>query len=416
MVFFLKKKLQRRSVKPTSRFMIALTGAVLLLFAVRPVNAQNLVVTQPTDFWFNYENTTTFTARTYEVPNHPSDPQLWLYNSEGSLIVTNDDWYGLQSFIQIQVEPGWYRLRAGTCCGQPDVWRTWDTTWNIDYELEIEGVTNAPTTSTSTTVEETTTTVEETTTTTVEETTTTTEVIWTTTSSTLPIGEPSTTPLPTLLTTTVPDPPTTTTSAPTTTTLAPPPLTTVPATTLPFPPSTIISTTTSVRTPRTIASTIPSETAVSVVEAPTSTNPVIEPQVSTTQIKAPDSVENSQDQQEDQGTEPGAELEVITPEKEKQLLESFSETATPEQVENAILDIANNLDVLTDTQLDKIALTVTKAPKAVKEKFEDEINIFGGGLDNYTPVGSTVTVGERRALVVIGAVLTAMPAVAARRK
>ena len=154
----------------------------------------------------------------------------------------------------------------------------------------------------------------------------------------------------------------------------------------------------------------------SVVEAPTSTNPVIEPQVSTTQIKAPDSVENSQDQQEDQGTEPGAELEVITPEKEKQLLESFSETATPEQVENAILDIANNLDVLTDTQLDKIALTVTKAPKAVKEKFEDEINIFGGGLDNYTPVGSTVTVGERRALVVIGAVLTAMPAVAARRK
>ena len=31
-------------------------------------------------------------------------------------------------------------------------------------------------------------------------------------------------------------------------------------------------------------------------------------------------------------------------------------------------------------------------------------------------VGSTVTVGERRALVVIGAVLTAMPAVAARRK
>ena len=92
-------------------------------------------------------------------------------------------------------------------------------------------------------------------------------------------------------------------------------------------------------------------------------------------------MENSQDQQEDQGTEPGAELEVITPEKEKQLLESFSETATPEQVENAILDIANNLDVLTDTQLDKIALTVTKAPKAVKEKFEDEINIFGGGLE-----------------------------------
>lgn len=407
MVFSLKKKLQRRSVKPTSRFMLVLTGLVLLLFAVRPVNAQNLVVTQPTDFWFNYDVPTTFTARTYQVPNHPSDPQLWLYNSEGSLIVTNDDYFGLQSFIQTQVEPGWYRLRAGVCCGQPDVWRD-GTTWNIDFELEIEGVTNAPTTSTSTTVEETTTTV--------EETTTTTEVIWTTTSSTLPIGEPSTTPLPTLLTTTVPDPPTTTTSAPTTTTLAPPPLTTVPETTLPSPPSTIISTTTSVRTPRTIASTIPSETAVSVVEAPTSTNPVIEPQVSTTQTKAPDSVENSQDPQVEPRTEPGAELEVITLEKEKQLLESFSETATPEQVENAILDIANNLDVLTNTQLDKIALTVSKAPKSVKQKFEAEINIFGGGLDNYTPVGSTVNVGERRTLVVLGAILTAMPAVTTRRK
>lgn len=154
----------------------------------------------------------------------------------------------------------------------------------------------------------------------------------------------------------------------------------------------------------------------SVVEASTSTNPVIEPQVSTTQIKAPDSVEKSQDPQVDPGTEPGAKLEFITPEKEKQLLESFSDTATPEQVDNAIQDIANNLDVLTDTQLDKIALAVSKAPKAVKKKFEAEINIFGGGLDNYTPVGSTVTVGERRALVVIGAVLTAMPAITTKRK
>jgi len=396
--------------------MLVLTGLVLLLFAVRPAHAENLVITQPTDFWFNYDSPTTFSARTYDVPNHPSDPQLWLYNSEGTLIFTNDDYYGLQSRIEIQVEPGWYRLRAGVCCGQPDVWRSGNG-WNLDYELFVEGVTNGPTTTTSTTVEETTTTsttVEETTTT-VEETTTTTEVPWTTTSSTLPISEPSTTPLPTLLTTTVPDPPTTTTSAPTTTTLAPPPLTTIPETTLPLPVTTI-STTTSVRTPRTIASTMPSETAVEAVEATTSTNLVIDPQPSTTQAKAPDPVEKSADQQEDQGTGPGAETQVITPEAEKQLIESFSELATPEQVEQAIQDIAENIDVLTNTQLDKIAKAVSNAPKAVKEKFESEINIFGGGLDNYVPVGSTVDVGERRTLVVIGAVLTAMPAVAARRK
>jgi hypothetical protein len=161
---------------------------------------------------------------------------------------------------------------------------------------------------------------------------------------------------------------------------------------------------------------MPSGTAVEAVEATTSTNPVIEPQVSTTQAKAPDPVEKSADQQEDQGTGPGAETQVITPEEEKQLIESFSESATPEQVEQAIQDIAENIDVLTSTQLDNIAKAVSNAPKAVKEKFESEINIFGGGLDNYVPVGSTVDVGERRTLVVIGAVLTAMPAVAARRK
>jgi hypothetical protein len=161
---------------------------------------------------------------------------------------------------------------------------------------------------------------------------------------------------------------------------------------------------------------MPSETAVEAVEATTSTNLVIDPRPSTTQAKAPDPVEKSADQQEDQGTGPGAETQVITPETEKQLIESFSESATPEQVEQAIQDIAENIDVLTNTQLDKIAKAVSNAPKAVKEKFESEINIFGGGLDNYVPVGSTVDVGERRTLVVIGAVLTAMPAVAARRK
>jgi len=386
--------------------MLVLTGLVLLLFAVRPAYAENLVITQPTDFWFNYDSPTTFSARTYQVSNHPSDPQLWLYNSEGTLIFTNDDYYGLQSRIEIRVEPGWYRLRAGTCCYEPNVWRD-GTTWNIDYELFVEGVTNGPTTTTSTTVEETTTTV--------EETTTTTEVPWTTTSSTLPISEPSTTLLPTLLTTTVPDPPTTTTSAPTTTTLAPPPLTTIPETTLPLPVTTI-STTTLVRTPRTTASTMPSGTAVEAVEATTSTNRVIDPQPSTTQAKAPDPVEKSADQQEDQGTGPGAETQVITPEAEKQLIESFSESATLEQVEQAIQDIAENIDVLTNTQLDKIAKAVSNAPKSVKQKFEAEINIFGGGLDNYTPVGSKVNVGERRTLVVIGAVLAAMPAITTKRK
>jgi len=85
-------------------------------------------------------------------------------------------------------------------------------------------------------------------------------------------------------------------------------------------------------------------------------------------------------------------------------------------VDAAITQIAENLDTLTTAQLDEIALVVSNAPPEVKKKFESEINIFGGGLDNYVPVGSTVNVGERRTLVVIGAVLTAMPVIAPKRK
>lgn len=394
MGFFLKKKLQQRSAKRTSKVAIALSGALLILFAVRPAHAENLVITQPTDFWFHYDSSTTFSARTYDIPNHPSDPQLWLYNSEGSLITTNDDWYGLQSHIQTQVEPGWYRLRAGTCCYEPDVWRTWDTTWNIDYELSVEGVTNPPTT---TTIQE----------------TTTTEEMWTTTSSISPISEPSTTLLPTLLTTTVPEPTSTTTSTTTTTTsttLAPPPLTTLPAVTTTLPPSTTSSSTSSTSPPTTNNPTTtvtqpPRTTSTSTVTATTVTT--IPPTTVTPTTATPSSVQNPTTTTTLPATLPETVTESIT---------ALQQDANPEQVTAAIQEIAANLDTLTTEQLDEIANTVSKAPKAVKQKFESEINIFGGGLDNYVPVGSTVNVGERRTLVVIGAVLTAMPVIAPKRK
>ena len=400
MVFFPKKKLQRRSVKRTSRAVVALTGAMLILLAVRPAHAQNLVITQPTDFWFHYDDTTTFNARTYQVPNHPSDPQLWLYNSEGTLIVTNDDFYGLQSRLQIQVEPGWYRLRAGTCCYEPDVWRT-NGEWNLDYELEVEGVTNSPTTTSDSS---TTTTEPATTTTSIEE--------WQTTTSTVtPTTVPETTSLPSTssptsstTTTTLPIPTTTTstTLAPTTTeqstttTVNPSSLlTTTSSLTLPTSslPSTSTTTTTvspPVRTTTTLVSTTTTGATTTVVTAPTSTVTFVATSTTTTIPTTAD-----------------------TPEEAVAIFES---TSDPVAVDAAITQIAENIDTLTTEQLDEIAAVVSKAPKAVKEKFESEINIFGGGLDNYTPVGSTVNVGERRTLVVIGAVLTAMPVIAPKRK
>lgn len=396
MGFSLKKKLQQRSVKRTSRVAIALSGALLILFAVRPAHAENLVITQPTDFWFHYDDTTTFNARTYDVPNHPSDPQLWLYNSEGTLIFTNDDWYGLQSRIQIQVEPGWYRLRAGTCCYEPDVWRIWDTTWNIDYELSVVGMTDSPTTTT-------------------EAATTTSSIVeWQTTTSTLtPTSVPESTSLPSTssptsstTTTTLPTP-TTTTS----TTLAP--TTTEQSTTTTVTPSSLLTTTSSLMLP---TSSLPStSTTTTTVSPPVRTTTTLVSTTTTgtptttTVVTAPTSTATSVAT----STTTTIPTTADTPEEAVAILQSFSD---PVAVDAAITQIAENLDTLTTEQLDEIALVVSKAPPEVKKKFESEINIFGGGLDNYTPVGSTVNVGERRTLVVIGAVLTAMPVIAPKRK
>lgn len=95
---------------------------------------------------------------------------------------------------------------------------------------------------------------------------------------------------------------------------------------------------------------------------------------------------------------------------------ALTEQATPEQVAEAIEGIAENLDTLTADQLDEIALAVSNAPPEIKKRFEKEINIFGGGLDKYVPTGSKIPVGERRTLVIIGAVLTAMPVIGSRRR
>lgn len=104
---------------------------------------------------------------------------------------------------------------------------------------------------------------------------------------------------------------------------------------------------------------------------------------------------------------------VSTPE---EAVAALTESADPEVLAAAIEEIAANVESLTAEQLDEIAQVVSQAPKEVKEKFEAEVNIFGGGLDGYVPVGSNVTVGQRRALVAIGAVLTAAPILTARRK
>lgn len=170
----------------------------------------------PTDFFYTFTEQTVFTVRTENAEGSFSDPHLWFYTADGLLLAANDDHYGLQSFIEVMVEPGVYRLRAGFCCGDPDATR--------QGQRFVVTSLLAPTL-TTTTIPETTTTI---TTTMVPETTTTTSTVPETTTTLEP---------------------TTTTDTPTTL-VEPSTTVTVPETTLPVETSTsaIVNTTTSITT------------------------------------------------------------------------------------------------------------------------------------------------------------------------
>ncbi len=105
-----------------------------------------------------------------------------------------------------------------------------------------------------------------------------------------------------------------------------------------------------------------------------------------------------------------------TPQSPLEAVDVLAVDATPEQVAAAIDVIAENLDTLTESQLDAIVEVISVAPTEVKREFENEVNIFSAGLDNYVPADSKITVAERRVLVAVGAVMVAAPAVVGRRK
>ena len=326
---------------------VLLIGACVFLLA-SSANAENPVITQPTDIWFEYTEPTQFIAQTYQSDGYQSDPQLWIYNETGDLLATNDDYNGLQSYISIQLEPGRYRLRAGTCCHQPDVWRSGGD-WNIQYELGF-GQGAVPTTvsvSPTTTLPQTTTTEPPQTTTTTSSTTTTTEI-------------PTTT---------------TTTTTTTTSTVPPVPETTQPPLTLP-PTTTVLPTTT---TTTTSTSTIP----------PTTTTTTTLPAVVVPPEPTPE-----------EATELATDPEVLA--------EVTAEEAT--QIFKALV-----VDDLSEEQLTALVAAVQDAPTAVRKSFEAEVNVFGGAVDTYVPVGSTVPVKTRRALIVMN-LMSAMIALPTKRK
>ena len=373
-----------------------------------PAKAENLIITEPTDVWFDYSETTQFIAQTYMITGYNSDPMLWLYNEAGTLLYSIDDSIGLQSYISMEVPAGRYRLRAGICCGDPNAWRTGGG-WNLQYELGFNGAGSTQTTSTtSTTVEPTTTT--STTSTTTSTTSTTTSTTSTTTTTLAPTTTTSSTTTTVLITTTTTEPPTTTvlptsttsttsTTVPeTTTTLAPVTNTTSTSTTstlAPVPTTTTTSTSTTTTVPNTTTTTEPVQELVQV-------DPEVTALLGAISMLPQSEIAAAVDNIIEEGVSPDEATALAT---NPEVLQSV----TPEQAAE-IFD-AVEVSELSDAQAEQLVEAVQGATEEVRAEFEDKINVFGGKFNGYVPVGSNINVGQRKVLVAATGVLFMAPAV-----
>jgi hypothetical protein len=116
-------------------------------------------------------------------------------------------------------------------------------------------------------------------------------------------------------------------------------------------------------------------------------------------------------------------LAELSPEQVEQVIESLLAEEPSEEQATALASspevlavisteqaqqIFEVLDVgaLSDAQTEELIAAIESAPTEIREEFEDTIDIFGEGLDDYTPTGSTIPVGERRTLIAVTAGIT----------
>ena len=247
-------------------------------------------------------------------------------------------------------------------------------------------------------------------TTTIPETTTTSEPTTTVPETTIP----ETTIPETTTTTTVYVPPATTTTEPTEEE-APPP-----DTTLPPPEDDEPDETTPETLPEDEPDTTQPETDDPETEStPEEPDPIEETEEESSESTIPDD-EEEQDIEEPAVEEPQESITAIlanepTPEQaltlatDPEVLANISEEQAEQIFET--LDVA----ALTEEQTTELIAAVQDAPIEVREAFEDKVDIFKNALDTYIPTGSNIPVGERRALIAIGAALTAAAATRIRR-
>lgn len=89
--------------------------------------------------------------------------------------------------------------------------------------------------------------------------------------------------------------------------------------------------------------------------------------------------------------------EAVAVAQDAQFVESLSESQAV-----AVFD-AIVVSELSTQEIQAIVEAVQDAPAEVRAAFEQEINIFAEGFDEYVPLGSTVPVGTRRTLIAVAA-------------
>jgi hypothetical protein len=386
------------------------------------------------------------------IPEHTTI-EFWLASDDGGEITIGDNTFGTWTDQgcsatlsgNLELEAGsqpldlWMYENGGASCLML-AWKIDDEGWAIvpdEAFTRNEIPVSTTTLPATTTTEQTTTTVEETTTTdqtttTVEETTTTTEQTTTTTTTTVyvtPVTTTSTTVyVPPVTTTTEPEPveETTTTTEPAEEELPPP------DTTLPEPEEDEPYETTPETTPETLPEVEPEtpqpETTPETESTPEETDPIEEIEEETSPITIPDT--------EELDTATSEELiELFTELTEEQVQEAVADILEEEPTQEQAVALATSPEVLAtiseeqaetifetlhvaalnEEQTTELIAAVQDAPTEVREAFEDKVDIFKNALDTYVPTGSKVPVGERRALVAIGAALATAAATRIRQ-
>ena len=356
------------------------------------------------------------------IPAH-NTIQFWLAADDGGTIKIGLDEFGTwddkgcsateSGYLNLEADSvpldAWFYENGGGTCFML-AWNINDEGWSIvpDEAFTSQAVTTTSTTSTSTTTTSTTSTTT-TSTTIAPVATTTTSTTSTSTTSTSTTSSSTTT----SSTTTVPKT-TTTTAAPQTSTTSTTAAPIAATTTVQQTTSTISSTTVPPSSTSSTSSTTPPTTSTLTSQETTSTTTIpqatarktetIDPQVLAlvTEIAAL----------------PPAQIQakvadIITAgvnNSEAQLL-----ATSPAVLENITADTASAIfEAITESELtpsegEAIVTALLNATTSVREAFEEAINVFGGAVDTYVPVGSRVPVSSRRIIIITTGLLVALP-------